>query len=253
MSDASYDHSDDLDDAGKRMALVDGSALAFKFIAKGMENLSNSDIYNHFAELPLLILSFGTEQLLKLIICSHQKVHTGEYPVFKEIKGHEVHKLSKRVASKCFSSRYLERNDIRNDHDYIMKNETLQELMKLFEWYAGGNEKESQGRYFDLDDITTDKIPNDPVNHGLGSIEMKFIQSQYLGVGAKATDAAGELIVKCLTKYYRILAHLIRFGGIGNISLTSKYTSVIIGKEPSDWFQAMSRKVTILMAITNES
>lgn len=245
MSDVSYDHSDDLNDAGKRMALVDGSALAFKFIAKGMENLSNQDVYNNFAELPLLILSFGTEQLLKLIVCSHQKMHTGEYPSFKEIKGHKIYRLSEQVASNCFSFSYLEREDIRKGHDFIIEDETLQELLKLFEWYAGGNEKKSQGRYFDLDDITTGKIPDDPVNHGLGKIEMKLIQSQDLGVGAEAISAAGELIVKCLTKYYRILAHLIRFGEIGNISLTSKYTSVIIGKEPCDWYRAIIGEVSV--------
>ena len=240
MSNISYSHSDDLDDAGKRMALVDGSALAFKFIAKGMENLSNPDIYNHFAELPLLILSFGTEQLLKLIICSHQKVHTGEYPPLTEIKGHEVHKLSERVATNCFSSDYLEREGIRSEHAYIIEDDTLQELLKLFEWYAGGNKKKSQGRYFDLNDITTDKIPDDPVNHGLGKIEMKLIQSHNLGIGSKATTAAGKIIVKCLTKYYRVLAHLIRFGDVGNISLTSKYTTTIIGKESCDWYKTIT-------------
>jgi len=218
----------------KIMALTAGARKAFMFIAQGMKWLTNNQTYDDFVELPLLLLSFGTEQLLKLILCCHLHSRTGSFPRQKDMKHHRIKALHADVVASCFSQEYLGGDDKLRDHDFLQSDPYLDAMLGIMEWYAGGVPK-TQGRYSDLDEVTTDEVVKDPVNHGLGKLELKIAQDMHLKVSMEARRKVHIQIVETMTRYYRVLAHLVRFGKIGPIELTSKYTTGILTTDPIEW------------------
>lgn len=228
----------------KIMALTAGAEKAFKFIAQGMKWLVDAQTYDDFVELSLLLLSFGTEQLLKLILCCHQYSQTGTYSRQKDIKHHRIKLLHSDVVTQCFSKEYLKRRDVRTGYEFLKSDASLDAMLGIMEWYAGGVPK-IQGRYSDLDEVTTDEIVRDPVNHGLGELERKIALANQLGFGQDARRKIHLQIVETMTRYYRVQAHLIRFGKIGVIEWTSKHTTAIIMNDPAIWYAEMIRPVRV--------
>lgn len=227
-------------DRAKIMALTAGAEKAFKFIAQGMKWLVDEQTYDDFVELSLLLLSFGTEQLLKLILCCQKYSQMGLYPRQRDIKHHRIVTLHADVVAHCFSPEYLERDGVLKGHEFLQHDPYLDVMLGIMEWYAGGVPK-VQGRYSDLDEVTTDEIVRDPVNHGLGELELKITLDNQLGTDREARRKVHLHIVQTMTMYYRVLAHLVRFGKIGSIEWTSKHTTAVITSEPADWYSEMIR------------
>lgn len=127
---------------------------SLKMICLGIEEIQKIDFFNiENYEIAFLFLSRGFELLLKSMICFKKYKDKNTFPSKKEIKsyGHDLSKMIKMILL-YYEEIQIPNNDDKEYMKIIQNDKNIDILIKLLSNFN------INGRYFELDLITSDKI-----------------------------------------------------------------------------------------------
>lgn len=132
---------------------------SLKIVQRGIEEIDNIDIYNiQDYDFAFLCLAKGFENILKIMNCCKTYTEKETYPTQKDLKkfGHNLTKLLEEIIPYY----KLKQNTVKkrgyqnytNDIAYLKKDKMLNKLIELLSEYN------TNGRYFELDFVSNEKI-----------------------------------------------------------------------------------------------
>ncbi len=213
----------------QNISMVFEVGTAIKLIKKGIEELNKLDASNDFYHLPVLLLSSGTERLLKCILLLDCLEQDGEYKSryiddFEGSKGHDIKWFLSEVIKIGNESKSLKsRPATKLDLHYLKHDKELKKLTRLFTEFGMGK------RYWDLNNIL-DKNKQGDYDPGQGFNEVKrdFIQFLDLDDDMPLEKSLPLIYKEIAISIEKITRALCRFFTLGDLGDGAKvYTGVI--------------------------
>lgn len=132
---------------------------SLKIVHCGFEEINNIDIYNiQDYDFAFLCLAKGFENILKIMVCCKTYTEKEDFPTKKDLKkfGHNLTKLLEEIIPYYkLKQNTVKKEDIKiiqNDIAYLKKDKMLNKLIELLSEYN------TNGRYFELDFVSNEKI-----------------------------------------------------------------------------------------------
>ncbi len=212
----------------QEIALIDEVDVAISFIDVGLTSLKRLAI-DDFVHLPILLLSYGFERLLKMIICLDYREQNGEFPNtsdLKKIKTHNIKDLLRRVVKKSKSWKDEKKSaETKKDMDFLENDAELQSIVKLLTEYG------ISSRYYNINIIIGEKNsygkPAKLLECYCWDFEEKLRREKNFTAGN--TPSFREHITRILQQFRRALCRMFIWGKLGQTGNEIGESNILVG------------------------
>jgi len=194
----------------------------------GLGMTQDLDEANDFSHAPILLLSNGLERLLKITLCFRHLRDSDVIPAnewwMKGIKGHDVSRLSKEVATTCFFASYLKSRPVAHiDRDYLLSDDIWIRIAEIMTDFGMG------GRYHNLNSILNGDESDSPIDK-FSQVELDIFTSlsTKLAQDVVQNDSFDRVLfetharfVSCVERALRAICRLYTIGELHPLALQS--------------------------------
>ena len=161
--------------AQKQMYIEEELRISISLLKCGLRELTRVNVAGDSKDLPLLLISFGLERLMKTIICCHHLESRGKFPdqqFFTEKgQGHDLSHWLKKITKDCFSKVYLERIPVaKDDRNYLKLDPHLRGIIQILSDFGDG------ARYFNLNEVIGQSNKKSSSVDELNKLELSILQ-----------------------------------------------------------------------------